>query len=95
MKLDVVSEKHNPLLARREVQIAAFHPEEPTPSRAVVQQLVSKQLNIDAVKIDVRNIFSKIGSAKSDVKIFIWDNKTVEDSSKAKKDENAKPQENN
>ncbi len=85
MKLDVISERHNPLLARKEMQVSAWHPEEPTPSRAQVQQLVSKQLGADVTKIDVRNIFSKIGASKSDIKIFIWDNKKVDDLSKAKK----------
>ena len=85
MKLDVISEKHNPLLARKEVQATAWHPEEPTPSRAQVQQLIAKQLGSEITKIDIRNIFSKNGSSKSDIKIFIWDNKKVDDLSKAKK----------
>ena len=85
MKLDVITEKHNPLLARKEVQVAAWHPEEATPSRTQVQQLLAKQLGKEVTKIDIRNIFSKNGSSKSDIKIFIWDNKSVDDLSKAVK----------
>lgn len=84
MKLDIISEKHNPIMERKEVKLLATHPEEATPTRASMQQLAAKHFKTDVVKIDIRNIFSKIGSSKSDALIFIWDNKTVDDLSKKK-----------
>ena len=84
MKLDVISEKHNPIMERKEVKMLAVHPEEATPTKASVQQLAAKHFKADVTKVDVRNIFSKIGSSKSDSLIFIWDNQTVDDLSKKK-----------
>lgn len=89
MKIDIVKEKENALLGRKEIRFEIDHPEESTPSKAAVQQLAAKQLEAEAGRVDVRHIFSGTGVSKSNASVFLWNEKRVEDLSKAKKPEEA------
>lgn len=86
MKIDITKEKENPLLKRKEISVKIDHPEEATPSKAALQQLVAKQLNVEIEKTDVRYIFSGTGTASSRAAVFLWNEKKVEDLSKIKKE---------
>jgi len=82
MKADIVNEKDNKLLRRKELKLNIDH-EGRTPSKAELQQLLSKQLSKQPEFIDIRNIFSGKGIAKSNAVVFIWEEKKVEDLAKA------------
>jgi small subunit ribosomal protein S24e len=72
MKIEIKSEKNNPLLKRKELLIEAVHENEPTPSRAALQELVTKQFGYEPEKTDVRSIYTDGGSCCSQVKVFVW-----------------------
>lgn len=87
MKLEIKGDKKNPYLKRRELVAEIDHDKEATPSMAAVQQLAAKQLNADVAHVEVRNIYTGTGLAKSASQIFIWDEKKVEDLSQKPKEE--------
>lgn len=73
MKLEILNENQNNVLRRKELQVAIDHENEPTPSKAALQELISKQLEHNKEKIDVRSIYSDKGRARSLSKIFVWE----------------------
>lgn len=77
MKLEITSEKYNRFMKRKEVDISVEHPEEATPSTASVQQLVAKQMNAEAAKVEIKEIMTSRGSPASKGLIFVWDEKIV------------------
>jgi small subunit ribosomal protein S24e len=94
MKIDIVNEKNNPLLKRKELSIEIEHDSAATPAKAALQHLLSKQLNKDLEFIDIRNIFSGGGVPKSKAKVFVWEEKKAQDLSKiVKVKKEAKPKE--
>lgn len=95
MKLEILSEKQNPFLKRKELQAALEHENEPTPSRAALQELVAKQFNEPAEKVDVRTVYSDRGRSRSLSKIFVWEEppKKKEKKGKAEKKEEEKTEE--
>ncbi len=71
--MNIVSEKHNPHLKRKEIVVDIEHGAESTPSKAVVHELIAKQLSADKEKIEIIDILSEKGLAKSKSKILIWE----------------------
>ena len=61
-----------------------------TPSKAALQQLLSKELKEELEKIDIRTIYSGHGLAKAESKVFVWHEKKVKDLSKTAEKEQAK-----
>lgn len=101
MKAEVLSEKKNAFLRRKELQVAIAHESEPTPAKAGLQEVLAKQLGESAEKIDVRNIYSDHGRSRSLSRVFIWeeppkkvekkkDQKAPEEKTEAKKEEKQK-----
>jgi len=94
MKINIVNEKNNPLLKRKELSIDIEHDSAATPSCASLQHLLAKQLNKEIEFIDIRNIFSGGGVSKSKAKVFVWEEKKAQDLSKVVKvKKGAKPKE--
>ena len=93
MKTKIISEKENPFLERKEIKIEIEHTKECTPSKAQLQQLLSKELKNEVEYIDVRSIFSDYGKSFSLSKVFIWNEKKVSDLSKPKKETQNKKEE--
>jgi small subunit ribosomal protein S24e len=90
MKLSVTNERDNPLLKRKELQIEIDHDASATPSKAAVQQLIAKEFNKAVENVDIRNIFSGSGISSSKANVFLWEEKKVEDLSKAVKKKETK-----
>jgi len=86
MKTDILQEKYNIFLKRKELLIDIDNTEEPTPSKAALQQLIAKQLNADVGHIEILDIMPKTGMPKAAARIFLWDEKRVEDLSKLKEE---------
>lgn len=72
MKIEIVNEKDNPFMERREIKINIVHEKEPTPNKAAVQKVLSKELKKEPVHIEVRQIISRGGMGFSDAKVFVW-----------------------
>lgn len=85
MKMKILSEKENPLMDRREIQVEIEHDKECTPSKAQVQALLSAELKKGLEHIDVRNVFSDNGKPVSASKVFVWKEKKAVDLSTVKK----------
>lgn len=73
MKLEILSEKQNIFLKRKEMQVAVDHSNEATPSKAALQELVAKQFSEPAERVDVRTVYSDRGRPLSLSKIFVWE----------------------
>ena len=90
MKTTIKDQKDNPFLKRKEMLIEIDHSAASTPSKAALQQLLSKELKEELEKIDIRTIYSGHGLAKSESKVFIWHEKKVKDLSKKESKEETK-----
>jgi ribosomal protein S24E len=73
MKMNVVSERQNPYMKRKEIVLEIDHAIESTPSKAVVLELLAKQLSADKEKIEIIDIVSETGLAKSRSSVFLWE----------------------
>ena len=82
MKTEIVQNKYNPLLKRKELVVNIENPEEPTPAKAALQHLLAKETGKDVENIEILDIFSSHGMPKSVVRAFIWDEKRVRDLAK-------------
>jgi ribosomal protein S24E len=77
MKLEVRNENYNRLLKRKEVDIFIDHTAESTPSMAVVQELLARQIGSEADKTEIKEIFTARGSPWSNCLAFVWDEKVI------------------
>lgn len=78
LKMEINNEKENPFLERKEYKLVIDHTGQKTPEKAVLQAYISKNLSVPQEKVDVKNIYTQKGSSMSDVKVFVWKNKTVD-----------------
>ena len=74
-------------MKRKEVILTVDHNASPTPTRAALQQVLSKELGINPQHIDIRNIYSHIGRQASRAKVFVWEQPKVLDLSQIKAEE--------
>lgn len=75
MKLEIKSEKENPFLKRKELLVEVAHESEATPSHAALHPLLSKHLDEDAEKVEIRSIRSSNGMPMSVARVFVWKEK--------------------
>ena len=71
--MNVIGEKQNPHMRRKELLLTIEHDAESTPSKAVVLELLAKQLSADKEKIEIIDIVSETGLAKSRLSVFLWE----------------------
>lgn len=79
MKIEIVSEKENPFMERKEISVNIMHDREPTPNKAAVQKMLSKELKKEPVHIEIRQIISRGGMGFSDARVFVWKEPKVKD----------------
>ncbi len=87
MKFNIESEKNNVYLKRKELVVKIDHTSESTPSMASLQQLMAKETKKEVEQIEVKDIFSEKGRAHAKSRVFVWDEKRVQDLSKVVKKE--------
>lgn len=85
MKVSIKKQKENPLFKRKELSLEIEHEENKTPSKAELQQYMAKEVKKDVENVEIKNIFSDCGMAKSKAKVFVWEEKKVQDLSKVVK----------
>jgi ribosomal protein S24E len=90
MKLKISSERDNPHMKRKELQVQIEHEGEPTPRTDAVQALVAKQFSFDEQKTEVKHIFSASGAPSSDARVFVWADKKPEKKEKKEAKKKAK-----
>ena len=70
---EIVEERYNPLIKRKEVTIVISHPNAGTPMRFVVREAIAKHYNVEIDKVYVRKIESEYGMAQTRVYAHIYD----------------------
>lgn len=75
MKLEIVSERDNPLMRRREYWLSAEHLGKETPSRHEMLPQIAKKLGSKPELTLTDKIFSERGRAKSRVKVLVYKDK--------------------
>jgi len=93
MKLEVVNEKENPLLKRKEIIVNLDFDGKGTWSKADIQRLVAEQFKVSLDNVEVSKILSEFGMSKGKAWIKIWEEKKVPVYSEIKKEKVAKPKE--
>ena len=82
MRTEIAKEKYNPFMKRKELVVGIENPEEPTPQKAALQQLLAKEMGKEVEHIEVYDIMPENGMPKAVARVFIWDEKKVKDLSK-------------
>jgi small subunit ribosomal protein S24e len=77
MKIQVISEKENPLLKRKEILVSLNYEGGATPSRAELQKTMAEQFNVEIERVEVSKILSEIGMPRGKAWIKIWEEKKV------------------
>ena len=95
IKFEISLQKENPYMKRKELSVDIDHSSESTPSKAALQQLLSKELRKEIEHIDIRDIFSGKGIANAKARVFVWEEPKAQDLSKVvkKKSGESKPEE--
>jgi small subunit ribosomal protein S24e len=65
MEIEIVQDRENPLLERREIEFRVSHPNAPTPRRVEVLDALSKKLGVDPNLIVIRRISTLHGRTYS------------------------------
>ena len=86
MKIEVVNEKENPLLKRKEIIISLDYDGKSTISKADLQKLISEQFKAGVGSVEITKILSEVGIPKGRAWIKIWNEKKVPIYSEIKKE---------
>ncbi len=82
MKTEVVKEKYNQFLKRKELVIDIDNTAETTPSKASIQHLLAKEIGKDVEHIEILDIMPSHGMPRSTARVFVWDEKIAKDMAK-------------
>ena len=91
VELEIISEKENPFLERKEVIAKLSHPGEATPSKAKVEELLAKKYGVEVTHIKIDYIFSAFGKPESKVKAKVY-KKPIKEVKKEEKEGEAQSQ---
>ena len=59
-------------MERNEIEAVIVHDGQPTPAKAAIQKVLSKELGKEPVHVEIVQIMSKKGLGRSMAKIFVW-----------------------
>ena len=85
MKLQVLDEKHNPVLQRKELNISVDYEGKSTPKLAELSAAISKQLGVDMATVDVRKLVGSTGAAHGTARVHVWASPEVMQAMKLRK----------
>jgi len=86
MKIDIVNEKENPLMKRKELIVSIDFDKGATPSKADLQKSLAEQLKANIENLEISKILSEVGLPKGKAWIKIWKEKKVPLYSEIKKE---------
>lgn len=89
MKLQVLEEKDNPALQRRELRVAVDYEGAATPKLESMAGELSRHFGADQAVVDIRKLIGATGHSKGTVLVNIWASPAIREAAKAKK--RAKP----
>ncbi len=70
---EVVQDKYNPLIKRRELRIKIAHMGKGTPPRGIVRIGVAKEYDVDVNRVYVRRVLSQYGWGVTIAEVHIYD----------------------
>lgn len=75
MSLEVIEEKQNSLLGRREAKLVVHHEGQGTPDRITVRKLASQHFNADFDRVYVRSISTRTGGSSALCVVEVYQDK--------------------
>lgn len=79
MEINVIEERENPFLERKELLVLINHQNGPTPSKQQLTEEISKKYDVDKNRIVINYILSKRGKAEALAKIKIYNKPIVKE----------------
>src|SRR5215472_9896553 len=77
MSLEVLDERDNPLLGRREVRLVVNHAGQGTPDRLTIRKLASQHYKATLEQVYVRSIATRTGGSSAVCKVEVYDKPEV------------------
>jgi ribosomal protein S24E len=93
MKIQVLIEKENPLLKRKEIIVSLDYDGKATVSKAELQKLLSEELKASIDSVEISKVFSEVGIPKGKAWVKVWKEKKVPIYSEVKKEKAENPKE--
>ena len=90
MKFQIIEEKENPMLKRKEILISLDYEKGSTPSKADLQKVLSEQMNANIENVEISKVLSEMGLSRGKAWIKIWQEKKVPIYSEIKKEKKPK-----
>lgn len=90
MKIKVLSQRENPFLKRKELELGVDYEAGPAASKAKLSEWLQNEMKAAAESIEVVSIFSEHGASRGKARARIWEGKAPE--KKIKKKAEAAPQ---
>ena len=75
MSLEIIEEKQNSLLGRREAKLVVHHEGQGTPDRITVRKLASQHFNADFDRVYVRSISTRTGGSSAICVVEVYQDK--------------------
>ena len=72
MNLEIIEDRKNPLLGRREIEVIIIY-ESGTPKREEVREEIAKRYNVEKERVIIEKMESLFGAKKARVHIHIYD----------------------
>ena len=70
---EVVGDKYNPLIKRREIDLVVYHELKPTPMRINLRLQMAEVLGVDIQRVYVRSIQTEYGIGRSKARVHVYD----------------------
>ena len=78
MKVQITSEKKNPLMKRNEIVLSIDYEGGATPSKEILKKAVADETKVSLENIEIRKIISEIGYSRGKAWFNIWEHKAPE-----------------
>ena len=91
MKFQVIEEKENPVIKRREIIISLDYEGKSTPSRAELQKILAERFKANIESVEISKVLSEVGLTKGKAWVKIWQDKKIPIYAEMKKEKAEKP----
>jgi len=92
MEIEIIEEKENPFLERKELTVLIRHYNEPTPSKQQIIEEISKKYDVDKNRILINYVLSKRGKTEAIAKIKIYNKPIVKEEVKENETQDSQSQ---
>ncbi len=92
MKFEILEEKKNPLMKRKEILVSIDFEGSCTPSKFDLQKAIAESMKANAENIEVSKVLSEIGLSRGKAWVKVWEEKSGFDYAKKEKPKEEKPE---